>query len=90
MAFKRVKITSYILQGGGREDVKIVNAKSFSQLLAQICQLLQALLNLLLSLSDVLGYSSFVFPDARCTLCLVEFHLQCEEYQSVITVFINT
>lgn len=52
-----------------------MKAKGFSQLLAQIGQLLQTLLNLPLSLGDILSHSSFVFPDARRTLRLIELHL---------------
>lgn len=70
------EITSYLFQSVSREDVVIVNSKSFPQLLAQIRQLLQALLNHLFSLGDVLGHSSFVFPDAGRALRLIEVHLQ--------------
>lgn len=66
-----------------------MNAKSFPQLLAQIRQPLQTLLNHLLSLGDVFGHSSFMFPDARRTLCFVELHLRWDKYQLVFNVFIN-
>lgn len=56
--------TSYLFQCGSGEDVVIVNAKSFPQLLAQICQLLQTLLNHLFPLRDLLSHSCFMFPDA--------------------------
>lgn len=70
------EITSYLFQSVSREDVVIVNSESFPQLLAQIRQLLQALLNHLLSLGDILGHSSFVFPDAGRALRLIELHLR--------------
>lgn len=70
------EITGYLFQCGSGEDVVIVNAKRFPQLLAQICQLLQTLLNHLFSLRDILGNSSFMFPDARRTLRLIEVHLR--------------
>lgn len=62
-----------------------MKAKGFSQLLAQIGQLLQTLLNLPLSLGDILSHSSFVFPDARRTLRLIELHLWWDKCQLMLT-----
>lgn len=68
--------TSDLLQGGSGEDVEIVKAEGFAELLAQIRQLLQTLLNLLLSLGHVLGHGSLLFTDTGGALRLVKLHLQ--------------
>ena len=73
------ELTRDLFQGGGGEDVVVVNAESFPQLLAQICQLLQTLLDLLLSLGDVLGHGRLMSPDAGRTLCLIELHLRSDK-----------
>lgn len=69
------EITGYLPQRGRGEDVVIVNAECFAQLLAQIGQLLQTLLDLLLPLGNVLGHSSFVFPDAGSAFRFIELYL---------------
>lgn len=68
--------TGYLFHSVGGEDVVIMQAKRFAQLLAQIHQLLQTLLDHLLPLGHVLGNGCFLFSDAGCALRLVELHLQ--------------
>lgn len=70
------EITRDLLYGGSGEDVVIVKAKCFAQLLAQLDKLLETLLNHLLSLRNVLGHSTFMFPNAGCTLGLIKLHLE--------------
>lgn len=74
-----MEITSDLLQRGGGEHVVIVDAERFAHLLAQVGQLLQTLLHLLLSLGNILGHGSFVLPDAGRALRLVELHLRRRE-----------
>ena len=69
------KLTGYLLQSGEGEDVVVMNAKHLAQLLAQLCELLETLLDHLLSLRNALGHGGFVFPDAGGRLCLKELHL---------------
>lgn len=68
--------TGYLFHGVGGEDVVVVQAKGFAQLLAQIHQLLQTLLDHLLPLGHVLCHGGLLLSDAGRALRLVELHLQ--------------
>lgn len=69
-------LTSNLFECGCGENVVVMNAENFAQLLAQIIEFLQTLFNHLLSLRDVLGHRGFVLSDAGRTLSLNKFNLQ--------------
>lgn len=80
-------LTGYLFHGVGGEDVVVMQAKCFAQLLAQIHQLLQTLLDHFLPLGHVLGHSGLLFSHAGRTLRLVELHLQGQHTVSVMAGF---
>lgn len=69
-------LTSYLFECGCGENVVVMNAEDFAQLLAQIIEFLQTLFNHLFSLRHILSHRGFVLSDAGCTLSLKKFNLQ--------------
>lgn len=66
---------SDLFECGCGENIVVMNAEDFAQLLAQIIEFLQTLFNHLFSLRNILNHRRFVLSDAGCTLCLNKLNL---------------